>query len=167
MTKKRNCYVRFAETNRTLLLGLGNTIRYDDAVGVLAVRELKKRCGQGAFDIMELSETGLHLLSLMEEYPRVIIIDSFTTAHYPPGHIHRYDLERLCSFSPPYSSHQLSLPTVLRLAKSLHINVPQTIVVYGLEIEKNDSFGEGLSPLIARKLPQLITAVEKELYGEV
>jgi hydrogenase maturation protease len=65
--------------------------------------------------------------------------------------------------SQPYSSHQLSLPALIRMAQLLQINIPKTIVIYGLEIEKNDDFGEGLSPIVTLALPHFLAVIEKEL----
>lgn len=150
---------------KTLIIGLGNSLRYDDAVGIIAVRKLQERLNNSLFEIRELSETGLQLLSLMEDYNKVIIIDSFATAGYAPGYIHRYDFQQLMSMSQPYSSHQLSLPTMLRMAQLLQMNIPKTIVIYGLEIEKNDAFGEGLSLKVNQALPHFLTVIEQEVSG--
>lgn len=150
---------------RTLVLGLGNTIRFDDAAGIITVRKLKERVNNGFYDFVELAETGFHLLGLMEEYSRVIIVDTFATKDAKPGYIHRYDLEQLERMTPPYSSHQLSLPTLIYFAKVFQITFPRAVVVYGLEVEKNDAFGEGLSPDVERALPQFIATIENELVA--
>ena len=58
--------------NKISVIGLGNDILGDDAVGLLAVRELKKYYGD-KIDIFESPNGGLELLDYMEGYYKTLI----------------------------------------------------------------------------------------------
>ena len=61
---------------RTLVLGIGNTIRGDDGFGIETVRRLREQINMKDVDIEETSEAGFSLLSLMSGYEGAIIVDS-------------------------------------------------------------------------------------------
>ncbi len=61
---------------KTLVLGVGNTIRRDDGVGVFAVRALKEQMDHPAVDIRETEEAGIGMLDLFRGYDEVIIVDT-------------------------------------------------------------------------------------------
>jgi hydrogenase maturation protease len=71
---------------KILILGLGNELLSDDAVGILAARVLKERLGDKA-DVVESSLSGMALLDLLVGYERAILIDAVKTGRTPPGTI--------------------------------------------------------------------------------
>ena len=62
---------------QVLLLGLGNDILTDDAVGLYVVRELQpKLAAHPSIDIRETTEMGLALLDFITGYRAVVMVDS-------------------------------------------------------------------------------------------
>ena len=77
---------------KLLLLGLGNDILTDDAVGLHVVRELQpKLAAHPSIDIRETTEMGLALLDFITGYRAVVIVDSIQTGKAPPGFLHELD----------------------------------------------------------------------------
>ena len=81
---------------RVLLLGLGNDILTDDAVGLHVVRELQPELADHpSIDIRETTEMGLALLDFITGYRAVVIVDSIQTGKAPPGFLHELDAPAL------------------------------------------------------------------------
>lgn len=79
---------------KTLILGIGNTIRGDDAAGIMAARALGARIGPDDITVEETQESGVRLLSIIAGYERVVIIDSISTCDGVPGDIYRFGLSK-------------------------------------------------------------------------
>ena len=77
---------------RTLLLGMGNPILSDDAIGVRLAAELGRRLPpRPDLDVREeCSVGGLNLLDVLTGYQRVIVLDAVKTAAGVPGDVYRF-----------------------------------------------------------------------------
>ena len=71
------------------IIGLGNELRGDDAVGLLAARRLRQAVGNRA-EVIEAEMAGVDLIELMEGARVVILIDAARSGKNP-GMIHRLD----------------------------------------------------------------------------
>ena len=114
---------RFAAAkHKTIVVGLGNELFSDDAVGLLAVRQMAEAAPEKA----DFVETGLHgvaLLDLFIGYEKAIIVDAIKTGRYPPGTIVEIDPEELVAVDNP-SPHYTGVPELIKLAAELKINFP-------------------------------------------
>ena len=80
------------EPKRVLILGLGNDILSDDAVGLLVARRLKHELSRfPGIAVLESSEMGLALLDFITGYSAVLIIDSIQTGQAAAGSVHELD----------------------------------------------------------------------------
>ena len=70
------------KTKNTLIIGIGNEFRKDDAVGLHTARQLKELLS-GNIDIVEMSGEGAELLELWNSYETVFIIDAVRTKSNP------------------------------------------------------------------------------------
>ena len=139
---------------RTLVLGLGNDILGDDAVGLVAARRLRGHCS-AEVDVIEAAESGLGLLDFLEGRSHALLLDAILTGRHPAGTVlefSREDFRRTIGPSPHYAG----LPEVLRLAECLAIAVPTDLCVLAMEVEDPYYIREGLS-----------LAVDKALSGYV
>jgi len=160
---------------KILILGLGNTILSDDAVGIYAVRELKKLCGESVLirqvlsglDIAELSAGGIGLLDAMTGYRRVIIIDSIQTFGGPPGTITHFLLDE-GSFCPVNGGdpHSINVQTAVRLGLQCGYDMPERIEVYSIEAADGTTFSEKLTQTVAAALSILIRKILENLAEE-
>ncbi len=146
---------------KTLVLGLGNELLTDDAVGILATRKLKLDCcGQAEF--IESSMAGLALLELFVGFEKAIIIDAVQTGKCPPGTVYELkpsDLGNVFAPSPHYSG----LPELLALAKELKLDFPRDIKIFALEVSDPYTVGGGLTGPVAGAFGGLVDKVKGQL----
>jgi hydrogenase maturation protease len=136
------------------VLGLGNDILGDDAVGLLAARRLRTLLPD-TVDVMESGGAGLDLLDVLEGYDRALLLDSILTGKHPPGTILEFsgaDFKTDDARSPHYAG----LPTVIRLAENLGIDFPLHLQVLAVEIENPYEVTERLSSSMQEALPVVI-----------
>ncbi len=147
--------------NRCVLLALGNDILGDDAVGLLAARALKEEFRQGV-DIVESSEAGLALMEMLEGYERALLLDAIKTGRHPSGTILCFtpgDFQKIVAPSPHYAG----IPEVLAMAKRLGLVFPTDLRILAMEVENPYEVKEGVSPSVAKALPDFIQSARQIL----
>jgi len=144
---------------RILVLGLGNDILGDDAVGLLAARRLRASL-PASVDVLESAGGGLDLLDLLEGYGRALILDAIATGEHPPGTLLEFsaaDFQKVIAPSP----HFAGLPELLQMARQLTIPFPETISVLACEVADSYQIREGLSPSADAALPAVVARAER------
>lgn len=150
---------------RTLLLGMGNPILADDAVGVRLARDLAAELrGVPDLDVVEeCSAGGLNLLEVLEGYDRAVVVDSIRTRGGTPGAWYRFDLEALRDTLHLTNIHDVNFATALELGRRLGLALPREIHVFAVEVEENRTFSERLSPALERTYPETARAILAEV----
>lgn len=146
---------------KTLVLGMGNDLLGDDAVGVLAVRALYQQPPPDT----DLCETALHGLALMDffiGYDRAIIVDAIITGRHPVGTIHTLRPEDFAPVAGP-SPHYTGLPEMIALARALNIPFPQEIVILAVETLNQTVIGADPSPSVLSALPDITDRITATL----
>ena len=139
---------------RIIVLGLGNDIMGDDAVGLLAARRLRALLPESV-DVEEAGGGGLELLDVLEGYDRALLLDSSAIGGHPPGTILEFssaDFQKVIAPSPHYAG----IPELLQMAERLSIPFPKTIRILAVEIEDPYTIREGLSQSATEALLALI-----------
>ena len=139
---------------RIVVLGLGNDILGDDAVGLLAARRLRAFLPESV-DVQEAGGGGLELLDVLEGYDRAVLLDSIATGVHPPGTILEFssdDFQKVVAPSPHYAG----VPELLQMAEQLGIPFPKTIRILAVEVEDPYTIREGLSQSATQALPTLV-----------
>jgi len=155
-----------------LVLGLGNPLRGDDGIGPRVVAELEDQELPEGVEVLDGGTGGLDLLQIMEGRDRVVIVDAAEVGGecpgVAPGQFVRFTPDRVhlaggAGGAPEdgFSSHHAGLAEVLALAQALERPLP-SIVVFGVQ-PKRVGWGEGLSPEVETRLPDLILAVLAEV----
>jgi hydrogenase maturation protease len=151
---------------KTLILGLGNTILSDDGVGCRVASALKERLKEPWIEIVEAGIAGMDFLELMTGFDKTIIIDAIQTKKGKPGQIYRLEPEMLSSTRHAGSPHDVNLVTSLELGKRLGLKLPQRISIFAIEAEDVTSFGEECTPEISKAIPGCTAMVIQELKQE-
>jgi hydrogenase maturation protease len=141
---------------KTLLLGLGNSILRDDAVGLRVVRELGERICRDDVDVLEASFANIELLESITPYDRLIVVDSIKTEGGRPGDLYQIEVEDLRSTLHLSCPHDINLATALELGKRLGMSIPKEIRIYGIEVEDTQTFSECCSPSVEEAILQIV-----------
>jgi len=148
--------------NKTLIVGLGNTILRDDGIGIYTVRELEKHLDKSHFVIQEASMGGLELIDVIADYKEVIIIDSIISENKPIGTLLELGLDDIKGGSA-WTRHQVSLHEAIKLAKKSKINITNNIRIYGIVVKDISTFSEECTPEIASSLPKIVERVKNKI----
>jgi hydrogenase maturation protease len=95
-----------------LVLGIGNLLMGDEGVGIQAVRRLEKENWPGKVDFLDGGTGGFHLLSYLEDYAHVIIIDA-SLDNFPEGHVRYIKPHFAADFPPTLSAHEIGLKDMI------------------------------------------------------
>jgi hydrogenase maturation protease len=151
------------DSQKTLLLGLGNTILGDDGIGIRIVREIRKKwAGRPQVELVEASLAGMVLLDVIAGFDTVIVVDAIMTDDAnPAGFVYELTLDDLGGLVLPYASHALDLKTTMELGRRLGYKMPETVHIYAVKIEENTVFTEDLTPPVEEAL----TVVAERVIG--
>lgn len=143
----------------TIIIGLGNPILSDDGVGIQVARKLRERiAGRSDIEVIEAHAGGLRLLDLLVGHQRAIIIDAMETA-CEPGTIRRFSPSDLQGTKNISSSHDTSLANALETGRTLGLDVPLEVIVFGIEAAVLNDFSEELSEKVAKAVPDMVEMV--------
>ncbi len=151
---------------KTLVLGLGNPILSDDAVGIRVVEELEGKVDQKEVTLVETTVAGLGLLDFLTGHDRAIIIDAIQTVGGQAGRIYRLDPEALDFTRHSASPHDVNLATALELGKRLGLSLPQQIIIFAIEVADASTFSEECTPEVRRAIPACVEMIIQEINGE-
>lgn len=146
----------------TLILGIGNPIMSDDAVGGRIVQCLQQRYRFPAgVRLLDGDTLGTALLHHLDGVSRLLVVDAVETGG-PPGTLTRLANDQIPGvITAKLSPHQLGLSDLLAVA-ALHGCAPQEVVVWGVQPE-NLEMGLDLSPPVAAQMESLTAGVLEEL----
>ena len=123
---------------RALLLGMGNPILSDDAIGIRLAERLAKRLmtrpgehAKGDLDVVpECTVGGLNLLDVIAGYECVIVIDSIKTAGGVVGSWYRFDATDLRSTMNLRNVHDTNFATALQLGREMGMVLPRDDAIH-------------------------------------
>lgn len=160
------------KTDKILVLGLGNELYGDDAVGIHVVRRFSHKIEEdGSFiedhldiDFMECSLTGLALLDVIVGYDALVIIDTIKSPRPETGRITLLDGSELRHIPGP-SPHYVSIPQMIEMGRELGLKVPSKIKIIAVEAKDLYNLGEGLTPRMEKAIPQILQELRELLSG--
>jgi hydrogenase maturation protease len=156
---------KLAERSHTLVLGIGNEYRGDDAVGLIVARRLKARAHDHV-SILEHSGEGAALMESWRSSACAILIDA-VHSEQKAGTIFRFAAHQQAIPTQffHYSSHVFGLAEAIELARELK-QLPPRLIVYGIE-GKNFAAGIGLSAEVEKVVPAVVESVWQEIVCEI
>jgi hydrogenase maturation protease len=152
---------------RLAIIGIGQSLRGDDAAGLEAVeswrRDQAATAGRSDIRVESMELPGLALLEMLDGVEGAIIIDA-VQGGAPPGTIHHVAAGQLESFaSSAKSAHGWGVAETLRLRLSLDPKLKGTeVCVIGIEAEQY-TVGGGLSRAVKEALPRASAAIQLQV----
>lgn len=140
-------------TANVLVLGLGNDILTDDAVGLHVVRIVHDKLADvPGIEVKATTEMGLALLDEITSRTAVVLVDSVQTGDAPVGHIHEIDAASLASVNST-TPHMLGVGETLALGRMLGLDMPDQVRAFAVEVADPFSLGTELTPAVHAALP--------------
>ena len=147
-----------------VVVGIGQTMRGDDAIGITAVKAWQSQYSHTAnHPDMRVETTevpDLDFLELLSGAEEALIVDAVKTGDRP-GKIHILNEQSLSAFDQnTTSTHGWGVAETIRLGRTLkREDLPHEIRIIGIEAGQFET-GARLSPEIIENLPQIISAIE-------
>ncbi len=146
---------------KTLLIGVGNAFRGDDAVGIYVAQQLASR------DLSEVvvevqSGEGAALIERWRSHRRVFLIDAVTPGE-SPGQILRIEAHNDPITTELFhtSSHAFGVLEAIELSRALD-TLPEELIVYGIE---GSCFEEGAK--LSEKIVAAANLVVEQILRDV
>jgi hydrogenase maturation protease len=150
----------------TIVLGLGNPILGDDAVGLQVAAALEQSLIEDPVaDVQVVTSTraGFEVIDLLAGATRAVIIDCLDVPDPEPGRIRRLDLQHVSGASRLVGPHDISVGVAFKLARTLGIEMPREVEIYGIEGAAANGFGEALSPAVQAAVATLSRELHEQL----
>jgi len=145
--------------SKTLLLGLGNDLLFDDSIGLRVAAAARERlAGNPNITVAQTTEMGLSLLDMMVGFERLVLVDAIQTHQAPPGFVHQIDHLDL-QVLPTLLPHFLGVGEVLALGRKLNLAVPEQVRIFAVEVEDPFTVGTELTPTLKAAFPRIMDEV--------
>jgi len=150
-------------SDRILVLGVGNILLKDEGVGVRVIEELERRFEfPENVRVLDGGTQGLWLMSTLQLVDRLIVVDAVLGGG-EPGTIYRLERDDLPNgLRAKQSAHDSDLVEALNLC-SLLDSGPRTVTVIGIEPADIQPFSLELTERISEKIDELVMRVIAEL----
>ena len=138
-----------------LILGLGNDILTDDAIGPKLVMEIQNEIHRPDIDFLTVPVGGMDLLEMISPYQRIIILDAIRTRDGKAGEVYSFTTRNFKETLHLSSFHDLTFLTALEFAESVNMPVPEVINIIAVEIVDDLTFSNCFSPELQEKFPEI------------
>jgi hydrogenase maturation protease len=149
---------------RVGILGIGNVLMGDDALGAHVVKLLEARyLFPDEVSLVEAGTPGADLAHLLDGYEAVVVIDT-VKLRAPPGEVRVLDKAQLLAKDPvlPMSPHEPGLREALHAMEFRGIAPPEVRLV-GVVPEDSHSLSIGLSPPVRAAIPAAVAETLRQL----
>lgn len=154
---------RPSPNGRTVVVGLGNVLTGDDALGPTAVALFQAAWHTHPdVEVVDAGTPGMDLAALLADAGAVVVVDTVQGAD-PPGTVKRYSRAALLGrpLQPRTNPHAPGLAETLLSLELLGLG-PGPVTLIGV-VPRAVEVGRGLSPQVERALPTVLEAVADEL----
>jgi hydrogenase maturation protease len=150
--------------SHTLIVGIGNRYRGDDAFGCIVAGELAGQVPRGVTCIEHDGEPA-GLMECWQGAENVLLVDAVSSGARA-GQVFRFDLARqaLPEEFNLYSTHAFGVAQAVELARALG-KLPRHMRFIGVEGENFDA-GEELSPALSKAKNAIISEISNSLAAQ-
>jgi hydrogenase maturation protease len=151
---------------KTLVVGCGNTLRGDDAIGIRVVEELAASSLPAGVETLACQQYTPEMAADLSHYEQVLFVDASTPVAMPasfPGRISLWEVTPTAGVSSTGITHSLDVNSLLTLTQSLYGNAPQAVLIT-VEAASFD-LSESLTPEVEAVIPGLVTLTKAVALG--
>jgi hydrogenase maturation protease len=135
-----------------LVLGIGNILLGDEGVGVHAIRMLENKTYPGHISFLDGGTGGFHLLSVFQQYKKIIMIDA-TLDGKKPGNVTLLKPKYAKDFPQTLSAHDIGLRDLVN--SSALLGFYPEIYLITVSITDNQPLEMELSQLVSDSIPEI------------
>ena len=146
------------ETERIIVMGIGNPLMHDEGVGVRVIEALMS--GFAFPDNVELIDAGtmgMGILNLFQRCDYMLVVDAIDGTGEPAGTVVSLSPEDLAPNQVLHSLHDLRLVDVLQAAEL--IGTTPEVDCVGVQIADMTEVEIGLTPQVEQAVPDAVEAV--------
>ncbi|HEY2502955.1 MAG TPA: hydrogenase maturation protease [Mycobacterium sp.] len=147
-------------TREIVVVGLGNSYRSDDGVGIAAAAALNDLALPGVRVLTGIAEP-MSLLDAWSSARLAVVIDAAVATPSVPGRIRRSTLGDVVDAPEGLSSHRIDIGRTHALGQVLG-RVPDALVVFTIEVAAT-GLGVGLTPQVAHAVPEVVGMAVAEI----
>jgi hydrogenase maturation protease len=147
-------------TGEIVIVGLGNSYRKDDGVGVAAAAVLDGLAFPGVRVVTGIVEP-TSLLEAWSGARLAVVIDGAVGTPAVPGRVRRCTVGDVVAASEGFSSHSVDIVRTHALGQMLG-RVPDALVVFTIEVA-DTGHGIGLTPRVAGAVPEVVNLAVAEI----
>jgi hydrogenase maturation protease len=151
------------QQDRSIIIGLGNPLLTDDAVGPEVARRVHGLLDSADFELCELAVGGVELMETIIGYKRAVIIDAILTENGKPGTCYLLDLAHCPPTMHASMSHEIGLLEGLELGRRLGLALPERLWVYAVTIVDPFTFGTKMTDRVERAIPRIAREIAAEI----
>ena len=140
----------------TLILGVGNLLLKDEGVGIHVIQALEKEELPSHVSLMDGGTGGLHLLSWIQDYDRIIMVDA-TLDSNPPGTVRLICPKYASDYPPLMSAHEIGLRDMIE-TMILTGDLPEVHLIVVSAANLNEVNME-LTPEVEASIPEVIKVI--------
>lgn len=146
-------------SKKIAVIGLGNTLRRDDGIGVIILDALLNNYKRPGIDYLNFGIASFDIIHRLKDYDFVLLIDGIS-AGLESGQLKIFSLDEISFIKEDglISSHELNLKDIFKLVQKLEIRTK--IYLAGIQVE-DTGFGESLSVTLEEKKEGLIKQIDK------
>ncbi|MDR1783924.1 MAG: hydrogenase maturation protease [Dysgonamonadaceae bacterium] len=144
----------------TLILGLGNLLLKDEGVGIHCIKALEQKALPSDVDLMDGGTGGLHLISWIDEYRRIIMIDA-TLDDNPPGTVRVIHPRYASDFPPLMSAHEIGIRDMID-AMTVSDKMPEITLIV-ISVEDISEVGMELSPKVKAAVNEVVEMITNNI----
>jgi len=133
-------------SRKIAVIGIGNTLRRDDGIGIVILESLLKFYKREEVDYLNFGIASFDLIHRMQNYNAVLLIDG-VRAGLSAGEVKIFELQDI-EYNPDKistSTHELDLKDIFEFSKSLGLKTK--VYVAGIQVD-DISYQEGLSNIL-------------------
>ncbi len=144
-------------SKKKAVIGLGNTLRKDDGIGIFVLESLANSYKREGIDYLNFGIAGFSLLHRIKDYDIVLLIDGIN-AGLPLGELKIFELDKIeYDFKGSISSsHEIDLRAVIEFFRKMGVHTK--IYVAGIQVA-DVSYGEGLTGGLRNKKEDIVKEV--------
>jgi hydrogenase 3 maturation protease len=156
LTYKTNLSTWLEDFERLVIMGIGNPLRRDDAIGIEIVKLLKSQVPESV-KLIECEILPENYLEEIKDFgPTYVLLIDAAYLEAKPGHAQVITLEEISGTA--VSTHSMPLSLFIGLLKNIKVEV----MLLGVQPESTE-FGEELSPKLQKAALKIATLIAEAI----